>query len=58
MIAPYEFLLSLDDATRALVEAHEIIETAAASLGKHLRVNRCAYADVHVCCSPMSACLE
>jgi PAS domain S-box-containing protein len=44
--APYEFLLSLDDATRALVEAPEIIETAAAALGKYLRVNRCAYADV------------
>ena len=40
------FLVGLDDATRPLTEAQEIIQTAARLLGEHLRVNRCAYADV------------
>lgn len=43
---PYEFLLSLDDATRALVDPSEITQTAAEFLGRHLNVNRCAYAEV------------
>ncbi|MFL6415358.1 MAG: PAS domain-containing protein, partial [Bryobacteraceae bacterium] len=40
------FLLTLEDATRQLTEPHDITQTAAALLGEHLRVNRCAYADV------------
>jgi PAS domain S-box-containing protein len=40
------FLVGLDDATRPLTGAQEIIQTAARLLGEHLRVNRCAYADV------------
>jgi PAS domain S-box-containing protein len=44
--APYEFLLSLDDGMRPLVEAAEITHAAAVRLGQYLNVNRCAYADV------------
>ena len=40
------FLVGLDDATRTLFEAREIVQTAARLLGEHLRVNRCAYAEV------------
>ena len=39
-------LVGLDDATRPLSDAGEIIQTAARLLGEHLRVSRCAYADV------------
>lgn len=41
-----EFLVRLDDALRPLSDPNEITETAARMLGQHLRVNRCAYADV------------
>ncbi len=44
--APYDFLLSLDDATRPLVDPSEITQAAAALLCRQLRVNRCAYAEV------------
>jgi PAS domain S-box-containing protein len=44
--APYEFLLSLDDAMRPLVDAAEITQAAAVHLGKYLDVSRCAYAEV------------
>jgi PAS domain S-box-containing protein len=44
--APYEFLLSLDELMRPLLDAEEIIHAAAVHLGKYLHVNRCAYADV------------
>ncbi len=40
------FLVDLDDAVRPLTDAEEITFTAAAELGRHLRVNRCAYAIV------------
>ncbi|MDQ3170365.1 MAG: ATP-binding protein [Acidobacteriota bacterium] len=40
------FLVTLDDAVRPLVEAEEITFTAAERLGRHLDVNRCAYAIV------------
>ncbi|MEO6758864.1 MAG: PAS domain S-box protein [Saprospiraceae bacterium] len=40
------FLLLLDDHLRLLSDAEEITQTAAKLLGGHLRVNRCAYADV------------
>ena len=40
------FLVQLDDAVRPLVEADVITLTAATALGRHLRVNRCAYATV------------
>lgn len=40
------FLVELDDATRPLTNPDEITQTAARLLGKHLAVNRCAYADV------------
>jgi len=44
--APYEFLLSLNDAMRPLMDAPEISHVAATHLGKYLCLNRCAYADV------------
>jgi PAS domain S-box-containing protein len=44
--APYDFLLSLNDAMRPLVDAAEITHAVAVHLGQYLRVNRCAYADV------------
>jgi PAS domain S-box-containing protein len=44
--APYKFLLSLDEATRGLVDPSEITQAAAELLGRHLQVNRCAYAEV------------
>ena len=40
------FLVRLDDAVRPLTDAREITLTAAAALGRHLGVNRCAYATV------------
>jgi PAS domain S-box-containing protein len=41
-----DFLLSLEDAIRPLVDASDITHTAARFLGQHMGVNRCAYADV------------
>jgi PAS domain S-box-containing protein len=41
-----QFLLSLEDELRPLAEPHEISECAARLLGDHLRVDRCAYAEV------------
>ena len=40
------FLLKLDDNTRSLTGASEIMDTAARLLSEHLRVDRCGYADV------------
>jgi PAS domain S-box-containing protein len=40
------FLVELDDLVRPLTDAEEITFTAARALGKHLGVNRCAYATV------------
>ena len=40
------FLLQLDDTLRPLIDAGEITLTAATALGRHLGVNRCAYATV------------
>lgn len=40
------FLLSLDDAVRAMDDPDEITLTAATLLGRLLNVDRCAYADV------------
>jgi GAF domain-containing protein len=40
------FLVELDDATRPLERPEDITQTAARLLGRHLKVNRCAYADV------------
>ncbi len=40
------FLVALDDAVRPLTDPEEITFTAAAALGRHLAVNRCAYATV------------
>lgn len=40
------FLVALDDAVRPLVDPQEITLAAARSLGEHLKVDRCAYADV------------
>ena len=40
------FLLQLDDSLRPLIDAGEITLTAATALGRHLGVNRCAYATV------------
>jgi PAS domain S-box-containing protein len=45
-IAEYRFLMVLDDAIRPLGNPDDITRTAAALLGSHLGVNRCAYADV------------
>jgi PAS domain S-box-containing protein len=39
-------LLALEDATRAIDDPQQITHTAAGTLGRHLGVNRCAYADV------------
>lgn len=39
-------LVEIDDATRRLVDAQTITNHAARMLGRHLRVNRCAYAHV------------
>ncbi|WP_116811279.1 PAS domain S-box protein, partial [Steroidobacter cummioxidans] len=44
--APYEFLLGLDLAIRPLVDAAEIRVVAARFVSQHMRVSRCAYADV------------
>ncbi len=40
------FLVNLDDTLRPLTEAADITLTAASALGRHLGVNRCAYATV------------
>ena len=40
------FLVRLDDAIRPLDDPEQITETAARTLGQHLHVDRCAYADV------------
>ncbi|HEY0938971.1 MAG TPA: ATP-binding protein [Steroidobacter sp.] len=40
------FLLSIDEATRALADPSEIMQVTAALLVRHLGVNRCAYAEV------------
>jgi PAS domain S-box-containing protein len=40
------FLLTLEDELRLLIEPAEITATAARLLGDHLRVDRCAYAEV------------
>jgi PAS domain S-box-containing protein len=40
------FLVELDDAVRPLSDAEEITYTAARVLGRHLKVQRCAYATV------------
>ena len=40
------FLVDLDDILRPLTDAAEITYTAARALGRHLGVNRCAYATV------------
>jgi PAS domain S-box-containing protein len=40
------FLVEIDDAVRPLTDAEEITSTAARALGRHLAVNRCAYATV------------
>ena len=40
------FLLALDDAVRALSDPAQITATYARLLGEHMRVDRCAYADV------------
>lgn len=40
------FLVELDDLVRPLTDAEDITFTAARALGKHLGVNRCAYATV------------
>ena len=41
-----QFLVRLDDAIRVLVEPIAIMSAVADMLGAHLRVSRCAYADV------------
>lgn len=41
------FLASLNEALRPLVEPEEIMSVTARMLGEHLRVNRCAYAEVY-----------
>ena len=40
------FLVRLDDAIGPLDDPEQITETAARTLGRHLHVDRCAYADV------------
>jgi len=40
------FLVQLDDAVRPLVDAEAITLASATALGRHLEVNRCAYATV------------
>ncbi|HEX8295835.1 MAG TPA: PAS domain S-box protein [Chthoniobacteraceae bacterium] len=42
----FRFLNELGDATRAHANPQEIMTTSARLLGEHLRVSRCAYADV------------
>ena len=42
----FRFLNNLGDATRTLTEPHEIMATVTRLLGAHLRVTRCAYAEV------------
>nr|WP_298724927.1 ATP-binding protein [uncultured Steroidobacter sp.] len=44
--APYEFLLGLDAAIRPLVDAAEIRSVASRFVAQHMKVSRCAYADV------------
>jgi PAS domain S-box-containing protein len=46
--APFEFLLSLDKATRALVDPSEITRATAALLCRQLQANRCAYGEVEL----------
>ena len=46
MEAKDAFLVALDDLVRPLTDAEEITFTAAQALGRHLAVNRCAYATV------------
>jgi signal transduction histidine kinase len=41
------FLDELSQATRAFVDPHEAMHVTAQMLGRHLGVNRCAYAQVH-----------
>ncbi|HEX8561036.1 MAG TPA: PAS domain S-box protein [Pyrinomonadaceae bacterium] len=41
-----EFLIRLDDAVRTLSDPDEIVAASARLLGEHLRVDRCAYAQV------------
>ncbi|MBB5038536.1 PAS domain-containing protein [Prosthecobacter dejongeii] len=41
-----KFLVSLDDAVRPLSNAEDIVAISARLLGQHLRVDRCAYADI------------
>lgn len=41
-----QLLLKVYDLTRPLADPEEIIRTTAGLLGKHMRVSRCAYADV------------
>ncbi len=40
------FLLALEEAVRPLSDPDHIVATSARMLGQHLRVNRCAYANV------------
>src|SRR5687768_3859427 len=40
------FLVEIDDTVRPLTAAEEITFTVARALGRHLAVNRCAYATV------------
>ncbi len=40
------FLVDLNHATQQITDPHEIMTTTALSLGEHLGVNRCAYAEV------------
>lgn len=40
------FLLKLEEAVRLLGDAHHIVAASASLLGEHLRVNRCAYANM------------
>jgi PAS domain S-box-containing protein len=44
--APYEFLLSLDDVMRPLIEPADITHAAAVQLGNYLQASRCAYGQV------------
>ncbi len=44
--ARFRFLTNLGDKTRTLSDPAEIMATAATLLGLHLRVSRCAYAEV------------
>jgi len=45
-IEQYRFFAELDDSLRPLVDADAIVLAAAACVGRYLKVNRCAYADV------------